>query len=302
MAYLCGMFTIEQARAYIHASIAHLYASDECRFLALDLLGDILSLSRSQLLLAHPQRCLSLEEEQIMLSSVERLQQGEPIQYILGWVEFADLHLSVGKGVLIPRPETEELVARILRDLEGKSAPTYMDIGTGSGCIALALAHGLPQSIGYAVEKSPDAYRIAQGNREKLYQAGLIAPLHLIEGDLFAPEEWIGQVRHEIGIVVSNPPYIQPHEASDMARHVLESEPAMALFAPKNDPLHFYEGIAQLCHRLPLAPNARIYLEINALLGEETRTLFAADSLFKEVELIQDLSGRDRFVCAQIVR
>lgn len=296
-----GMLSIEQARSHIQRSIAHLYSPQECRFIALDLLGTLLSLSRSQVLLADDKCLLSLEKEEQLKQAIFRLQSGEPIQYIQGSVEFGSLQLSVGKGVLIPRPETEEMVALILEEMRGKKGLGYIDIGTGSGCIALSLAYGLPESTGFALEKSEEAITIAHSNIQYYQEKKAISPLQLIEGDLFSPSDWLTSVTANIDIVVSNPPYIQPIESKDMAQHVLNSEPSMALFALEENALYFYEGIIRLCHVLPLAPKARLYVEINALLGEETKQLFEADSLFQDVQLRQDLSGHNRFVTATII-
>ncbi|MBB6275634.1 peptide chain release factor N(5)-glutamine methyltransferase [Porphyromonas circumdentaria] len=295
------MLSIEQARTYIQNSIEHLYPPEECRFIALDLLGVLCSWSRSQVLLAEAHFTLSDEKEQQLKAMVHRLQSGEPIQYIQGSVEFGALRLSVGRGVLIPRPETEEMVALILQEMRNKTGIRYLDIGTGSGCIALSLAYGLRGSRGFALEKSPEAREIADKNIQYYQQENKIAPLQLIAGDLFAPEEWLHRIEIPIDLVVSNPPYVQVQEAKDMAPHVLKSEPSQALFAPEDNPLYYYEGIIHLCHALPLAPKARLYVEINALLGGKTQQLFEMNPLFREVKLLKDLSGRDRFITATMI-
>lgn len=293
------MMQLGQAKAYIHQSIQALYPGEEARFMALDLLGGLFSCSRSAILMRDPSEELSSDIEVAIQESVERLLSGEPIQYILGEAPFGDLTLEVGAGVLIPRPETEELGAMIVREWQSKEHLSFLDLGTGSGCIALYLASHLHLTQGFALEKSPEAAAIAQRNFARYTDInGLNNPMLLL-GDMTQPKEWIASLS-SLDIIVSNPPYVQPSEAKDMALHVLGREPAMALFAPEDDSLFFYRTIAELTAMLPTNKGARLYLEINALLGEETRDLLASYRHLRAVELLHDMSGRHRFVVATI--
>jgi len=236
------------------------------------------------------------KEEQFW-EAVERLLHHEPIQYILGHAPFGALDLFVAPGVLIPRPETEELCATIVERHRGQKGLHILDLGTGSGCIALYLAQMLPQAEVFALEKSDQAVAIAQRNFDRS-GLGSSTP-QLLRGDMLEVGSWASSLP-PLDIIVSNPPYIQPTEAVTMEPHVLEHEPHLALFAPEADPLLFYRAICQAAARLPMQPSAHIYLELNALLAEDTLAIFAEAPHILSASLLPDLSGKSRFLTATL--
>jgi len=193
-----------------------------------------------------------------------RLEAQEPIQYILGYAEFFGLRFRVNSSVLIPRPETEELVEWILEDQKSsKSQLSILDLGTGSGCIPIALAKHLPQAKLKALDISVEALKLAELNSEDNNTR-----IEYIQGDVLI----LKYLAEGIDIVVSNPPYVKFDEQAQMQDNVLKNEPHLALFVKDNDPLIFYRKIAELTSKLTKRP--LVYVEINQYLAEETRQLF----------------------------
>ena len=222
---------------------------------------------------------------------MRRLEQGEPVQYVLGEAWFCGRRFHVEPGVLIPRPETEELVewARENEKLKMKNEKLcVLDIGTGSGCIAVTLALGLEGAAVTAWDISDTALRIAQGNAERLG-----ADVTFVKQDaLAAPDEeavW--------DVIVSNPPYVCEREATQMARHVLEHEPHEALFVPDGDALLFYRAIAQYAHQA-LKPSGALYFEINPLYADELSSMLHAME-FANIQFKSDQFGKCRNVKAE---
>lgn len=234
----------------------------------------------------HLNKELSSEELKRMEEGLERLQRHEPIQYILGETEFYGLPFRVNRNVLIPRPETEELVEWILEDLKSAEIgePRILDIGTGSGCIAISLAKNLPGARVSAVDVSEAALETARGN------AGLNeVEVSFVKLDILT----ISELPHSYDIIVSNPPYVRELERSEMKANVLENEPETALFVKDENPLLFYNKITKLAHT-GLAKNGRLYFEINQYLGEETEQLLKQADL--ETELRKDFLGNFRML------
>jgi len=224
-------------------------------------------------------------------TSVERLFNGEPIQYILGQTIFFDLPFVVRPGVLIPRPETEELVELILKDFRNKTRQMQLlDIGTGSGCIAVSLAKNLLKANVSAWDISKDALEIAVENAEinKVCVNFCLMDVRDPELLLDNSEKW--------DVIVSNPPYVCESEKATMESHVLEHEPHLALFINDDDPLIFYRIISEYAAN-HLHPGGGLYFEINSHLGKETLLLVKQHG-FGKAELLQDLSGRDRMIRA----
>lgn len=216
-----------------------------------------------------------------------RLMNHEPIQYITGQARFYGLDLKVAPGVLIPRPETEELVELIVRDADGKADLRVLDAGTGSGCIAIALARNLRFPQITAIDMSAEAIEIASENARNLkcrisfrLQDMLSLPADVDKWD----------------IIVSNPPYICESEAKDMEANVLDYEPRGALFVPDNDPLRFYRALSGYAIKA-LAPSGRLYFEINPLHVDSLINLLTEQG-FVNVLTHTDISGRKRFVSA----
>jgi release factor glutamine methyltransferase len=218
--------------------------------------------------------------------AVKALKQHKPIQYVLGKADFYGLKFKVNENVLIPRPETEELVALIIN--ENKAANlSILDIGTGSGCIAISLAKHIVGSKVSAIDISEKALEIAKQNA-KFNQV----EIEFIQQDILNPAEHFQQ----FDIIVSNPPYVRDLEKQEMTSNVLDFEPHLALFVSDENPLVFYNAIADFA-KTHLTPSGKLYFEINEYLGEETKKLLT-DKGFKNVELIKDLNGKNRILRA----
>lgn len=218
--------------------------------------------------------------------AVEQLKNGRPLQYVLGYTEFCGHRIRVKEGSLIPRPETEELVKRIIDDcssLELDDEPfNILDMCTGSGCIAWSLAAEFPSAMVYGCDISQEALAIACKQRVKIMGARPI----LFQADILAaPPAGLPQ----FDVIVSNPPYILESERSSMHRNVLGHEPDLALFVPDDDPLKFYRAIAEWATIL-LRPSGRIYLEVNENQAEKTA------SFFPEAVVLDDINSKHRFV------
>lgn len=229
------------------------------------------------------------EEQRSSLSSIiERLKVYEPIQYIVGEEEFFGLPFMVDKNTLIPRPETEELVEQVIIDNQGKT-PSILDIGTGSGCIAISLAKNFRNSRVSAWDFSQNALNIAKKN----------ASLNHVDVT-FRQVDVLGDYPKDkrFSIIVSNPPYVLESEKKDMEQNVLGYEPHSALFVPDNNPLLFYERIANIAIEL-LTPNGMLYFEINRKKGIETMDMLCRKG-FLGISLHKDISGNDRIVKAQM--
>jgi release factor glutamine methyltransferase len=241
--------------------------------------------------------CFGLSKADIMCGAVEemtaektaelnkifgRLTEGEPVQYVLGRAEFSDRWFNVRPGVLIPRPETEELCAWITADSKASASPKVLDIGTGSGCIAITLQLDMPESKVTAWDISADALDVARENAQQLG-----ANVNFVKQDALnaKPEgEW--------DVIVSNPPYICEKEKKDMAVNVLEHEPHTALFVPDADPLLFYRAITRLAVQT-LSKGGRLYFEINPIYADDTCRMMRAEGM-TAVELRSDMYGKQR--------
>lgn len=211
-----------------------------------------------------------------------RLTEGEPVQYVLGRAEFSGRWFNVRPGVLIPRPETEELCAWITADNKASCSPKVLDIGTGSGCIAITLQLDIPESKVTAWDISADALDVARENAQLLG-----ANVNFVKQDALnaKPEgEW--------DVIVSNPPYICEKEKKDMAVNVLEHEPHTALFVPDADPLLFYRAITRLAVQT-LSKSGRLYFEINPIYADDTCRMMRAEGM-TAVELRSDMYGKQR--------
>ena len=244
---------------------------------------------------SYPQAVISdtkLTEEQTYLlhSILYRLKNSEPIQYIIGETEFFGLPFHVTKDVLIPRPETEELVEMILNENK-KSGLKVLDIGTGSGAIAIALAKHLEEAYIEGWDISEEALKIATLNAES-------NAVDITFRNVDVLKSYLTDTKFDI--VVSNPPYILEKEKSGMDQNVLDYEPHTALFVPDNNGLLFYDRIADIALDL-LEPNGKLYFEINQAKGESTVELVKKKG-FINVSLFQDLNKNDRMVRAEIDR
>lgn len=231
-------------------------------------------------------------------SIIAELKQEKPIQYILGETEFYGLRFLVNENTLIPRQETEELVELILYENSKNKIPNskILDIGTGSGCIAISLAKNLPNAKVFALDVSEKALEIAKQNAEiNKVEINFINKSILEVEDLEQLTIHNSQLTTNFDIIVSNPPYVRNLEKVEIKKNVLEYEPHLALFVEDNDALLFYRKIAQLA-KINLSANGKLYFEINQYLGKETVELLE-NLAFKNIQLIKDIYGNDRMIC-----
>jgi release factor glutamine methyltransferase len=219
-----------------------------------------------------------------------RLLAHEPVQYVLGTAHFAGMDLEVSPATLIPRPETEELAQLISQEQGGRAGLTVLDVGTGSGCLALAVAQALRPARTVAVDISGEALAVAARNAARYAPAAEFQQLDILANNP------TGLPPGSLDVLVSNPPYVRDSERAQMRANVLSWEPSTALFVPDADPLLFYKRLAELATTL-LRPGGAVYLEINEALGPETAALFPAPN-FADVRVLTDFFGRVRFVRA----
>ncbi len=232
-------------------------------------------------------RELTIEERTEMQNILARLKKKEPVQYVLGRADFCGLSLIVAPGVLIPRPETEELVDWIVAD-HADSAPALLDVGTGSGCIAVTVAKQLPRAAVSALDVSTEALAIARQNAE---EQGV--GITFLQTDILLEAEAESDTP-QWDVIVSNPPYVRQSEADEMTVQVMAHEPHLALFVPDDDPLRFYRALAHYATK-HLRPGGHLYLEINAALGPDTVRLLT-DCGLHDVRLRRDFCDRDRMI------
>lgn len=273
---------------YIKQAINGQYPDTEASAIAKAILTDVFQLSTTDLYASKDMNFSTNQAEKLEVI-INRLRANEPLQYILGNCYFCGLDFHVEPGVLIPRPETAELVEWIISDRNSSDSPIrILDIGTGSGCISISLAKNLPQSEVHAWDISEDAIRIASGNA-----AILDANVRFRQTDV------LGQVPTNtmMNVIVSNPPYITEAERTDMDANVTDWEPDTALFVPDNVPLLFYERIADIGKQI-LTPDGTLYFEINQRFGTETVDMLRKKG-YRNVELRKDLSGNDRMIKAE---
>ncbi len=221
-------------------------------------------------------------------NAAKRVASGEPVQYIFGFTEFCGHKIRVSQGVLIPRPETEEMTLRIIKENPGFKG-SITDLGTGSGCIAVSLSLAFPDASVFAIDNSDKALEIAEENA-----LSNRANVHLIKADILThPAELFSMSN----IIVSNPPYVRESEKSLMQKNVLDYEPHEALFVPDDDPLLYYNRIAEIAAER-LFDGGLIYLEINEALADENYKLFAGYQ-FSDIIIIEDIRGKKRILKAK---
>lgn len=275
----------------------------EIRTIGRILLEEIFTVSHTIVLTMDKDTLLSSESIVVLSEQIRQLAQGTPLQYVLGHTYFFGCRIEVAPGVLIPRPETEELIELIVMRspmVEGTTTRRVLDVGTGSGCIPCALASVWQAELyADAMEYSSDALAIARRNLEA-YSAQTGARLRLMQANLF---DCIGHTPSEpYDLIVSNPPYIHPDEAEHMTDQVLRYEPSIALFAPKDNPIVYYEAIALLAARGWLKSGGEIYLELNPLYADsivEAMRSILSERL-RSSEVICDLSGKKRMAYLKI--
>ena len=237
---------------------------------------------------------LSLDCQAELEEITKRLLDSEPVQYILGQADFYGRTFHVEPGVLIPRPETEHLCSLITKHVAiGSPNRTILDIGTGSGCIAITLALDIPNSQVTAWDISPIALRVAKGNAEQLGAQVTFKEVDMLSLPYSPP---FGGVGGGWDLIVSNPPYICNKERAKMEQNVLAHEPHTALFVPDDDPLLFYRAIAQY-GQTALNPDGELYFEINPLYADALKELLSTMS-YHDIEIKDDQFGKKRFIQA----
>lgn len=276
--------TVYQFTAQLQSALKELYPEQEIKQMAKLLLQHVLKVSNTQLLLMN-RELLSDDQLRSLATMTQQLQQHIPIQYIMGSTFFYGLEFCVNPSVLIPRPETEELVEWILSD--NASPANVLDIGTGSGCIAISLKANLPNTQVSAWDISEAALKTARQNANQLQQ---IVDFQYVDVLAHQPTD------EQFDCIVSNPPYVRELEKAMMEANVLEHEPHTALFVDDQDPLIFYRTIAQ--HGLTmLKSGGRLYFEINEYLAKEMMDLLTSLG-YTSIECRKDINGKDRMMRA----
>lgn len=305
--------TINNIKNLFLNELSNLYPKQEVESFFYLLTEAFLDLKRVDIIL-DPDKEIIYEIEQKYNSALAKLKKEIPIQYILGATKFYGLPFTVNENVLIPRPETEELVAWIIEEVESRKLkvkseklitndkflkPTtnnkqqttklnIIDIGTGSGCIAIALAKNLPDAKVWALDISKKALEVAQNNAKLNH----VVNVQFLNDNILT----LKKLPIKFDIIVSNPPYVRELEKEEIKKNVLENEPHLALFVKDHNPLLFYDKIADVAKE-NLNPNGKIYFEINQYLGNETVTLLQEKG-FKNIELKKDIFGNDRMIKA----
>lgn len=291
--------SLNKIKQSFHSNLKGIYESDEIDSVFFIVLDFVLKKTRFQYTLDPEFEPLALELDQFN-AIISRLRNQEPIQYILGETEFFGLKLKLNESVLIPRQETEELIQLILKsDIVQQSANfiNILDIGTGSGCIAITLAKHIPNSTISAVDISQEALEIASVNAQNNqvvvdFHHQDIMNMPLIKDNVSGDQS-------SYDIIVSNPPYVREKEKKDIKPNVLDFEPELALFVSDSDPLVFYRAISEFAVN-NLRIGGWLFFEINQYLGLEMRQLLN-DFGFKNIEIIKDLFGNFRMAKAQLL-
>ena len=270
---------------HLSEGLLSLYPEREAKAMAETVVCHVLSIERYKCL-SEPEREIAAEQMETLQAMEAQLLEARPLQYVLGSCMFAGIRIRVKEGVLIPRPETEQLFSLAAEDaeavMEGSEDDNFnvLDICTGSGCLAYAFASEFPDAQVYGCDISNDALAVACKQRVKC-----IRPVFFLADVLQAPPAGLPQ----FDVIVSNPPYIRESEKAAMRDNVLKWEPALALFVPDDDPLVFYRALATWADAL-LKPHGVMWMEVNEALAHETSALFPGS------EVVKDFNDKDRFV------
>jgi len=279
---------LKEIKDIYHLELDPLYGKDEVASFFFMLIEHHLKLERF-ILAMQPNIVVSKEVETLLFASLSRLKLQEPIQHIIGKAHFMELDFTVNKQVLIPRPETEELVRWMLEEPKIQNSKfKILDIGTGSGCIAISLAKNIPEAEVFGLDISKKALEVAKKNA--VLNSVEVTFLHK---DIFEYDA-MQQLKLDFDVIVSNPPYVRALEKNEMHTNVLEHEPEMALFVTDENPLVFYKKITEFAAE-NLNERGVLYFEINQYLGKETEQLLHNHN-FSEIELRKDMFGNDRML------
>jgi release factor glutamine methyltransferase len=273
--------TLQDFKLKMISELSSIYKMDELNSIFNLLSEEYLKIPRSKILLAD-EIDLSDEKQTLFINALKRLKTHEPIQYVLGKTSFMDLEFKVNSSVLIPRPETEELVRLMLKeDLDGKE---ILDIGTGSGCIAISLAKNLPNSKITALDISKDALEVAKENA-KLNNVSI----DFINADIFKYDS-----NKKFDVIVSNPPYVTESEKALMKQNVLDFEPELALFVEDSNYLKYYKQIVKFSKK-NLFKNGKLFLETNEGFKNEIKKLLHKNMFYK-IDLLNDIYSKFRYI------
>ncbi|MFI5185354.1 MAG: peptide chain release factor N(5)-glutamine methyltransferase [Chitinophagales bacterium] len=283
--------TIDEARKKINEALKNIYEKNEADSISEIVMEHLTRWSRSARLVNKDLE-LSFAQKKTLSQIIQRLSLHEPIQYIINEAWFAGMIFYVDKNVLIPRPETEELVDWIFKEVSTQnSAFRMLDIGTGSGCIAIALKNKLPHAEIWACDISEEVLNIARMNADALNATIDFIPLDFLDTDQ-------RKQLPQIDLIVSNPPYVPQKDKIEMGKNVVTHEPPIALFVPDEDPLIFYAAIAEF-GKEKLNQNGKIYVEIHENLGTQVMNLFRSKG-YQSVEIKKDLQGKNRMIKASL--
>ncbi|CAM1347971.1 peptide chain release factor N(5)-glutamine methyltransferase [Tenacibaculum crassostreae] len=304
--------TLKEYKLYFSEELSSVFPQTEIDTFFFLLIEEYLGFQRIDLVL-QPDFEISSEKEVILNEILNRLKKEEPIQYIIGKTEFYGLPFKVSLHTLIPRPETEELVEWILKEASENTKLNILDIGTGTGCIPISLKKNLPNATVSAIDVSEEALKIAKHNAE-LNEVGISFILQdileaeslnvianemkqsIIDKEITSSQTPRNDVKFDI--IVSNPPYVRNLEKVEIKNNVLKNEPHLALFVDDNNPLIFYDKIADLSKK-HLSKNGLLFFEINQYLGKETVEMLKEKG-FTAIELRKDLFGNDRMIKASL--
>ncbi|MDC9723896.1 MAG: peptide chain release factor N(5)-glutamine methyltransferase [Urechidicola sp.] len=308
--------TLKELKQHFLSTLKSIYPKDEIDSFYFILIEHLLKLKRIDIAL-DPQKELTAMEERFLLYGLEKLQQEIPIQYVTGTTEFFGLPFNVDESVLIPRPETEELIDWILQSINNQQPATILDIGTGSGCIAISLTKNIPSAKVFGLDVSQEALNIAKQNAElnkvdvqfikqdilTLSKKVIANPDNQREKQSVFNNEITSLQTHrkdelKFDIIVSNPPYVRVLEKQEIKKNVLDNEPHLALFVDDNNPLLFYDKIADFAKE-NLKQNGELFFEINQYLGKKTIALLKNKG-FKNIELRKDIFENDRMIRAEL--
>ena len=282
---------VRDCRKYYASELEKIYGSDEANALIMILLEHYFGIDRVKIAM-EPELRFSESEMLTLHFAVKELLKNKPIQYVLGETEFCGMRFFVDENVLIPRPETEEIVQKIANSVGTRRATSVhcsiLDIGTGSGCIAISLAKMLKNSVVTAVDVSEKALEVAKKNAKANN-----VNVRFVLDDILNPQN-PELIDNQYDIIVSNPPYVCESEKSEMRANVLDYEPSSALFVSDGDPLVFYRKILEFAQKA-LKPDGEVWFEINERFGKETKDL-CLEKGFKNAEIIKDFRGKDRIL------
>lgn len=285
------MSTLRQIREHYCSELEDQYDHEEVMTIFQVVAQEVLSLSRPRLMLLLDEPCVAKDTE-CLFSYLSQLKTGMPVQYVLGKAPFFGMDLLVNPDTLIPRPETEELVEHVLEEKHVHSKPYIIDIGTGSGCIALALKANWSDAVVSAIDVSRAALEIARRNAQRLHLDVEFRCMNILEWELVFHNELYD-------VIVSNPPYVTREEMQAMNTNVLQFEPHSALFVENDAPLLFYDYISSFAQK-HLRSGGCLYFEINQYLASEVIDLLKKKG-FHDIRVLTDINGVPRHTSCRIV-